>query len=331
MSTYIKQLSGKMPVYTDCPAPLKEYLRNLIVIRGLSEKTANTYYVNLRLFFRFIKMKKRDLREKEYEEIPIEDITVDEIASVTKEDVLEFILFMCNNGNRVSSRSNKLSSVKGFYKYFCDAYPDKMQINPAEKIERPKKAKRHPVYLTEDESKRLLEASKQTSYPERDFCITTLFLNCGLRLSELTGINVNSLNDNTIKILGKGNKERTIYLNASCVYALQEWIKVRKNLDNVKDHNALFISRNGTRLVQRSVQKIIAKELVIANLDGKGYSPHKLRHTAATMIYRGGARLVELKEILGHENTTTTEIYTHLNDEQLKTATENNPLNKILE
>ena len=329
MSTYIKQTDKGMPVYTDCPPILKEYLRNIIVVRGLSEQTANTYYVNLRLFLRFIKMKNRNIPEVQYDEIDIEDVTIKEISEVTKDDILEFILFVSKSGNKISSRSNKLSTIIGFYKYFCDTYPDLMQVNPAAKIERPKKAKKHPIYLNEDEAQLLLEASKKTAYPERDFCITTLFLNCGLRLSELTGINVNSIHENTIKILGKGNKERTIYLNSSCVYAMEKWIEVRKNLKAIKDTDALFISRNGTRLVQRSVQKIIKKELMIAGLDGKGYSPHKLRHTAATMIYKGGARLMELKEILGHEHTTTTEIYTHLNNEQLKTATENNPLNKI--
>jgi integrase/recombinase XerD len=200
--------------------------------------------------------------------------------------------------------------------------------NPSIELESPKINSRHPVYLTLEESKQLL-SSIDGENKERDYAIITLFLNCGLRLSELISIDINKINNDKLTVIGKGNKERTVYLNSACIDAINNYLKVRPTDDNVKDKNALFLSERKRRISKRAVQYLVKKYIGISNLDTEKYSPHKLRHTAATLMYKyGKVDIRSLQQILGHENISTTQIYTHLDDETLRNAINANPLSE---
>ena len=206
-----------------------------------------------------------------------------------------------------------------------------LKTNPVENLEVPSVRKSMPRYLTLEESLELLTHVDPASPSyERDFCIVTLFLNCGMRLSELVGINLYDIRDDTIKLLGKGNKERVIYLNDACRKALDAYLVKRKPAQGVKDRDALFLSSRGTRISPRRVEQIIEECLRNAGLSGQGYSPHKLRHTAATLMYQhGGVDIRVLKEILGHVSLSTTEIYTHVSDRQMEKAAKQSPLSGV--
>lgn len=213
-----------------------------------------------------------------------------------------------------------------------------IENNPALKIKTPKLGKRMPKYLSFDDSKKLLEATadENDENKERDYAIITLFLNCGLRLSELVGINISNIdfNENRLTVIGKGDKERTIYLNNACIKAIQEYLLVRpkegvKN-DSKGSNKALFLSKRKERISNRTVQYIVQRELMKAGLDTSKYSTHKLRHTAATLMYQyGNVDIRALQELLGHESISTTEIYTHVSNEQVRDAVERNPLNNL--
>jgi len=304
---------------------LEEYIRHEIAIKGSSRKTANTYYVNLRQFMRYLKMTVYDIPREEYTTIKIFDISEKELLTVSYDTILKYLYFLSEEGLVPSTRSNKLSAISTFYDYLCDSHPDVFKYNPAQRVDKPKLPKRQPKYLTESESKMLLKASMKTSEPERDYCIISLFLNCGMRLSELVNINISDIGTDTIQIMGKGNKQRTIYLNSSCISAIDNWLLRRSKIENIIDSKALFVSRRRTRITQRAVEKIVEKTLQAAGLGGRGFSTHKLRHTAATLLHEKGADLLELKEILGHEHTTTTEIYTHINNQRLREIAKTSP------
>lgn len=325
-NTYLTNYT-KLPDYDDCPPILKKYLTYIVSMRNLSVRTANNYYLSLRTFFKFLKMLRDGIPEEKFDEITIEDIDKNALELITRDDIEAFMFFLARRGNSATSRNNKLSAIKALYKYLQNN--ESFEQNPAELVERPKLAKRDPKYLRVEEAVNLLDVSKNRKNPERDFCITTLFLHCGMRLSELVGINTDSIYEDTLKIIGKGNKERTVYLDSACKEALSDWMAIRDGYPLPSQEKALFVSlRTKKRLTPRAVQNIIQEELRDAGLSGQGYSVHKLRHTAATLLYEGGADILELKEILGHEHTTTTEIYTHLNSKRLKDVSENNPLNK---
>lgn len=329
MSTYIRPQQKNLRDYTDCPIILRDYLRHIVTIDGLGIRTANAYYINLRLFLRYIKMLRDEIDPEKYDIILINDISSEDLAKVTEDDVLNYLYFLAQKGDGVSTRSAKLSAIKAFYKYTCAMYPSEFHSNPSLRIKSPKIPERQPKYLTEEEALLLLGAAKRTYDPIRNYCITALLLNCGMRLSELTAINVNSRVGNTIKIIGKGNKERTLYLNDMCMEAIDKWLVERAKIKDILDETAMFVSRQShRRMTGRSIQNVIELELKLAGLSGMGFSPHKLRHTAATLMYNSGADLMELKEILGHENTVTTEIYTHVYQQRLKEVSDNNPLNK---
>ena len=327
MSTYTSPNKTTLSTYEDCPRLLQSFIRHIVTIEGLSARTANTYYVNMRLFFRYIKILRDNLSFEDYDTLTISDITDEDISLVTEDDVLNYLYFLAGRGDNAATRSGKLSAVKSFYKYACRSHPERFKNSPAAKIERPKLPRRQPKYLSLSEARELISTASQSKDKERDSCIVTLFLHCGMRLSELTAINITSVHEDTLTIVGKGNKERTVYLNDSCLSALKTWLDARKCIAGVED-NALFISRlTKKRLTGRAIEKIIEKLLKASGLGGKGYSPHKLRHTAATLMYDGGADVLELKEVLGHEHTGTTEIYTHVNNKRIRNAAENNPLN----
>lgn len=304
------------------------YLRN---IRGLSAHTVDEYCMDLRTFFRFIK-RDRGLAgdENNLEAISVNDVDLDLIRSITTLDIFGFMNFVADSRNNMSStRQRKSSSLKSFFKYLT-VHEKLLMENPTENLTPPKKKKSLPHFLSLEQSIELLNAVEGPD-KERDYCILVLFLNCGMRLSELVGINISDVlhNNSTIRILGKGNKERIVYLNQACLEAIESYLKVRPK-DGVKDRNALFLSNRKTRISPKTVQFIVKKYLDKIGLSGPGYSVHKLRHTAATLMYRHGhVDIRVLQDILGHENLGTTEIYTHTSSTQMEDAANANPLSKV--
>lgn len=319
--------------YLDCPQLVRDFLSYMEFIKGRSKTTVNAYYTDLKTFFRFIKRNKNLVdNDTDFNKIDISDINIDVIKTITLSDVYEFLLFVSSErSNNAKSRARKVSCLKVFFKYLTNNL-NLLKENPVENLESPKIAKTLPKYLTLENCIELLNAV-DGDYKERDFCIITLFLNCGMRLNELVGINLDDIRNDTLLLRGKGNKERMIYLNQACIDALSDYLKYRNsNLSKIKPNskNALFIGRNGNRIGARRVEMIVSDALKKAGLDGKGYSVHKLRHTAATMMYQhGNVDVRVLQEILGHVNLGTTQIYTHISDNQIKKAIDSNPLSKI--
>ena len=332
MSTYINPRKPSKTLYSDCPEILTKFLNYIKAIRNLSDRTVNGYYLDLRTFFRFLKMTSFGIDFDEFNTITISDISVDLIKNVSAEDIYEYLSFCAGAlENAPAARCRKLSAIKSFYKYYTTK-SNLFENNPALDIETPKKPKKQPKFLSYDECLDLLKASASTTSKERDICMVALFLNCGMRLSELVNINIYDIHDDKIRIIGKGNKERFAYLNEFCRKTVDDYLKVRKEMNNIKDKNALFLSKRGTRITGRRVEQIIESLLKTAGLDGLGYSVHKLRHTAATQMYRSGAAdMMTLREILGHANIATTEIYTHIAESQVVSAIENSPMNIELE
>lgn len=307
-----------------------EFLNYYSVIKNSSELTVNEYANDLSTFFKYLKII-RGLVDKEtpYEEIVISDINLDLISSVTLNDAYMYLTYCkINRNNNERTRSRKVSTLRAFYK-FLTVQKKLLEINPLQELDAPRIKKSLPKYLTLDESLKLLNAV-DGKFKERDYCIITLFLNCGLRLSELVSLNLRDIRtNNTLTVTGKGNKERTIYLNDACVDAINAYLPVRP-VDGVKDKDALFISRQKGRISPKTVQFVVKSTLEKAGLADRDFSTHKLRHTAATLMYQhGNVDVLSIKEILGHENLNTTQIYTHILDEQLKTAADSNPLSSV--
>ncbi|MDQ5983637.1 MAG: Tyrosine recombinase XerD [Eubacteriales bacterium SKADARSKE-1] len=319
-------------IMANAPKVIKDFLGYLQTIKGKSPKTVDEYYLDLRTFFRFIKISKNLVcPNTPFNEITIEDITIDLIKQINLTDLYDYLNYvLTERNNNASTRSRKISSLKSFFKYLTNK-TDLLEIDPTKELDMPKKKKSLPKFLTLEQSLDLLNCVNGI-YHERDYCILTLFLNCGMRLSELVGINLNDIrNNNTLKVIGKGNKERIVYLNDACVNALQNYLKVRSNPNaGTSDKNALFISKRKKRISPKTVQALVYKYLNCIELDGQGYSVHKLRHTAATLMYQhGNVDIRILKDILGHANLGTTEIYTHLSSKQIEQAVSSNPLSKV--
>ncbi|MDD7615278.1 MAG: tyrosine recombinase XerC [Clostridiaceae bacterium] len=312
------------------PQSVIEFLNYLSVVRSKSELTVLEYASDLRLFFRFMLVYRGIVaKDTEFEKIDISFIDLDFIKTVKISDAYAFLSY-CRSERKNDSASiaRKVSSLRAFFKYLC-VKMKQIPENPMEELESPKLKKALPKYLSLEESIQLLESIDGRD-KERDYAIITLFLNCGLRLSELCSLNYSDIKtDGTMTVTGKGNKERTIYLNEMCVNAVKEYMKVRP-VDGVKDKHALFLSNRKSRISPKTVQHIVEKFIEKSGLGDRGYSTHKLRHTAATLMYqKGGVDVLLIKDILGHENLATTEIYTHIVDEQLKDAVSSNPLNKL--
>lgn len=314
--------------YNDlCPAPLSDFLEYALSIKGRSEKTVSEYYLDLRTFYRFLVIRfKLSPAVKEFENIDINLVTLDTLKKIKITDLHSFIAYIDrerNNSNRTKAR--KIACLRSFFKYL-HSIVKLIPENPALDLETPKRNSRLPVALTLNESRNLL-TSISGSNEKRDYAIITLFLNCGLRLSELIGINIEKIKGDTLTVVGKGNKERTIYLNDACIKAIEEYLEVRPDAKPGHE-NALFISNRKTRFTQKGVQHMVDKYLKESGLSGMNYSPHKLRHTAATLMYQyGHVDIRALQEILGHESVSTTQIYTHIDKEQLRDAVKQNPLN----
>lgn len=309
------------------PELVRKYLNYLLGVKSKSQLTVLEYASDLRMFLKFV-VRYRNLydRSVDFDDINISLLDDDFICSISLDEAYAFLTYCRNERkNDNNARARKVVSIKRFFRYLeVNGY---IKVNRIAFLESPQTKKALPKYLTLEQSIMLLN-SVDGKFKERDYCILTLFLNCGLRLSELIGINISHIKDNdTLVVLGKGNKERTIYLNDACLRAIRQYLAVRP-ADGVIDRDALFLSNRKTRISRQSVQKIVEGALKKCGLDGMGFSTHKLRHTAATLMYQhGNVDPLQLKEILGHENLATTEIYTHVIDEQLKKAVDSNPLN----
>lgn len=319
------------------PDYLNSFLDYMVTIQNKSPNTVKEYNYDLATFLKFLKIHFKLTNETELENITYSDVSIDTIKKVKLDDLHAFLAYLTANFNSKSAtRSRKVSSLRMFFNYLC--MKNIIEINPSQNLETPKHEKRLPKYLTLDESKKLLDVSYNDDkrHTERDYAITTLFLNCGMRLAELVSINIQDIKfeENQMTVIGKGNKERTIYLNKACIKAITDYMAVRPKdgvkKDSKNSDKALFLSERRQRISRRTVQDIIYNELQLAGIDTKKYSVHKLRHTAATLMYQyGGVDIRALQELLGHESISTTEIYTHVSNEQVRNAVERNPLADI--
>lgn len=313
---------------TDIPVFLKDFLIYLEVIQGKSKKTVNEYFLDLRTFFRYLKCFQNKASLDDFNKIPISDITIEDLQSVTLSTLYEYMYYITTvRNNSHNARARKVSSLKTFYKYLT-VKVNVIKDNPAKDLESPKIPDLLPKYLTLDESINLLSSVKG-EFSQRNYAIITLFLNCGLRLAELVGINISDYKENKLTVTGKGNKQRTVYINNACRVALDNYLRIRPH-DGVIDKDALFLSKRKTRLGRRMVENIVKDAIEAAGLDSDKYSTHKLRHTAATLMYKyGNVDIRALQDILGHKHLSTTQIYTHIDDERLRSAAESNPLANI--
>lgn len=316
------------------PDYLNSFLDYMVTIQNKSPNTIKEYNYDLATFFKIIKIHFKLTEEENLENITYNDINLDTISKIKLDDIHAYLAYLTTNfKSKAATRARKIASLRAFFNYLC--LKNIIEINPTQNLETPKLDKRLPKYLSLEQSKKLLDVSysEDNRNNERDYAITTLFLNCGMRLAELVGINLKDIDFEECKlnVIGKGNKERTIYLNKACIKSLKEYIAVMPKegikKDNKNSDKALFLSERRQRISRRTVQEIIYKELKKAGIDTDKYSVHKLRHTAATLMYQyGGVDIRALQELLGHESISTTEIYTHVSNNQVRAAVESNPL-----
>lgn len=314
---------------------LLDFLTHHETIKNHSKKTIQEYFLDLRLFFRFLKIHKGLANEIDWDTLTITDIDEDFLRRVTLSDAYAFLSFLAEErenptgkqpgdiGLGASARARKVVTIRSFFK-FCTQKAHILEKNPMLDLETPRLKKTLPRYLTETESLTLLE-NIDGRHQARDYAMITLFLNCGLRISELAGLNLTDIHGETMRVLGKGNKERMLYLNQACVDALTEYLKIRPKIEN----KALFLSSRCSRISVQTIHVTVKKHLAIAGLDARQYSSHKLRHTAATLMLGHGVDVRTLQELLGHESLNTTQIYTHVDNSQLRDAAKANPLGRV--
>lgn len=320
------------------PDYLNSFLDYTVTILNKSPNTIKEYNYDLATFLKFIKVHFKMTDEEDFSKITIKDIPLSTIEQIKLDDIHAFLSYLTNTyHSKAATRARKASSIRVFFNYLSQK-ANLIEFNPAQNLETPKLDKRLPKYLSLEDSKKLLNVagSDDNRNNKRDYAIITLFLNCGMRLSELVGINIKDINfsECQMTVIGKGNKERTIYLNKACMTAINNYLAVRPvegiKTDKANSKNALFLSERKERISRRTVQYIVDKELRAAGLDTSKYSVHKLRHTAATLMYQyGNVDIRALQEVLGHESISTTEIYTHVANVQARSAIENNPLSNV--
>jgi site-specific recombinase XerD len=325
-----------MDYRTDAPPVLRDFLFYHETIKGHSKRTIDEYFLDLRTFFRFLKIHKKLLPDDTpFEEIPIMDVDLEFVKSVTISDVYEYLAFLSRDrpkqhnskhtdyGLGANSRARKIAVIRSYYKYLT-LKTNQLDENPVADLDSPKLKKALPRFLSLDESVKLLDGVGGANR-ERDFCILTIFLNCGLRISELTGLNLSDMRADAIRVLGKGNKERIVYINDACADAINDYLMIRKSIAAV-DKKALFLSSRRTRISRSTIHNLVKKHLLAAGLDSSKYSSHKLRHTAATLMLKNGVDVRTLQELLGHEHLNTTQIYTHVENSSLRDAAMRTPL-----
>ena len=328
-----------MKRYSDCPQVLREFLIYHENIMGQSQLTISEYYLDLRMFLRFIKLMRADMPiTTDLDTIDIRDLDISFIREIDTPDIFDFLSYLANDravnpesaapdyGISAAARARKLSSIKSFYKYLT-VRTKQLEENPVAELEYPKLRKSLPKYLTLDQSAALLQAVSGQN-EKRDYAILMLFLNCGIRRSELVGLNLTDVYEDRIRVVGKGNKERFVYFGSACRKAIDVYLEERKQIE-LSDNRALFGSRDKNRISVTAVHRLVKKALLQAGLDSTQFSAHKLRHTAATMMLSGGVDVKTVQEVLGHENLNTTQIYTHIESTELKIAAEANPLSKL--
>ena len=328
-----------MKRYTDCPQILRDFLTYHETIKGQSSLTISEYYLDLRMFLRFMKLMRGEMPiHTRLDDIDIRDVDLNFVREITTSDIFDFLSYLANDrtvnpdspspdyGIESASRARKLSAVKPFYKYLT-VRTKQLQENPVADLEYPKLRKSLPKYLTFEQSAALLKAVSGAN-EKRDYAILMLFLNCGIRRSELVGLNMTDVYEDRIRVVGKGNKERFVYFGSACRKAIDAYLPERQK-KVLTDNRALFGSRNGNRISTDAVHALVKKALLQAGLDATQFSAHKLRHTAATMMLSGGVDVKTVQEVLGHENLNTTQIYTHIENTELKIAAEANPLSKL--
>lgn len=322
---------------SELPKTVRDFIAYKLTVQGRSKKTMDEYALDLRTFLRWLSRTRAglDVSDRlEMQKTDVSEVGDELIASVTPDEIYAFLFYTLDDRhNQTASRARKLSALKSFYKY-ATVTLHLCGTDPTANIEGPQKKKALPKFLTLEESEALLEAVRSDAESKtvaRDYCILTLFLNCGMRLSELCGIDLSDIDRNmeSLRVTGKGAKERLIYLNDSCREALRDWLAVRNTDPEIRDRNALFLSSRHTRISNKTVQWMVYKYLDAAGLGNKSLSTHKLRHTAATLMYQtGNVDVRVLKDILGHEQLNTTQIYTHVSDASMKHAIDINPLNQ---
>ena len=329
-----------MQRYLDCPLILREFLSYHENIKGQSPKTISEYYLDIRMFLRFIKLMRNNMSiNTRLDEISIKDIDLDFVGNITTSDVFEFLSYLANDRNpnpdssfpsygiQAAARARKLSSIKSFYKYLT-VRTKQLQENPVADLEYPKLRKGLPKYLTLDQCQALL-SSVSGANQKRDYAILMLFLSCGIRRSELVGLNITDVYEDRIRVVGKGNKERFVYFGTPCRKAIDTYL-LERNKKILSDNRALFGSRDGNRISVSAVHRLVKKALLTAGLDPNQFSAHKLRHTAATLMLSNGVDVKTVQEVLGHENLNTTQIYTHIESTELKLAAEANPISRLI-
>ena len=327
-----------MDYRSDAPKILKDFLIYHETIKGHSKNTVDEYYLDLRTFFRYLKISRGLVpRSADIDEVAINDVDLDFVRTVSLTEVYDYLSFLSRDrvrnqrsretefGISAASRARKIASIKSFYKYLT-VKAKLLDFNPVQDLDSPKLPKTLPKYLTLEESQKLL-SSIDGKNQKRDYCIICIFLNCGLRISEIVGLNISDIRPDSLRIMGKGAKERVVYLNDATAAAINDYLLERKSIAAI-DRNALFLSNRRTRMGRESVHSMVKKSLLKAGLDADKYSSHKLRHTAATLMLQNGVDVRTLQELLGHEHLNTTQIYTHVDNSQLRTAAAANPLGK---
>ena len=330
LNTYINPNKNEPLRYTDCPPLLDRYIKHTVAISNKARRTVNSYVIDILLFLRFYaRLSGKVPEDTAIEKIKLKTMADEDICAVTSDDIFSFLYFLADDRkNSPSTRKHKLSSLRSFYNYILKVEKT-IDKNPVDFVERPSTkglAARPPKFLELDQAKTLLNTI-DGQFQERDYCIILLFLTCGMRLSELTSINLKDISEKTVKIVGKGNKPRTIPLNQMCLDAIADYRAIRDALPNLVDKEALFVSkRTGKRIGNRQVEKLVSKYIAESGLQSTGCTTHSLRHSAATMYYRAGNDLQLLARILGHSSTKVTEIYTHIDESGLAKIIDNSPL-----
>lgn len=328
-------------IFQDAPQILRDFLTYHEAIQGHSKRTVNEYYLDLRNFFRYIKLQKNLIPASvPFDQISIDDVDLQLIRSITLSDVYSYMNYLgrerpthpssryTDYGLSPASRARKVAAIRSFYKYLTNK-AKLLSENPMQDLDTPRLKKSLPKYLSLDESLQLLDQVDGKN-KTRDYCMLTLFLNCGLRISELVGLDITDVRDEQLRVLGKGNKERIIYLNDACKNALSDWMDERAGIGLAPGVNALFVTKqNHRRITTAAVHKLVKKHLSAAGIDSTQYSSHKLRHTAATLMLQNGVDVRTLQEVLGHDNLNTTQIYTHIDNEDLRVAAKANPLGRV--
>ena len=326
--------------YQELPKLVKLFLEFMQTVKNRSDNTIYEYYYDLKNLFRYLVIYKagNNPLEIDLDTVDVSNVELEFIKTITTHDFYSYLKYLddlyktkTRRNLKPTSRARKTASIKSFFNFLTNN-EKLLDKNPVIGLETPQLEKRLPKYLTLDEATSLLHSVKfnEQKFGQRDLCILTLFLNCGLRLGELISIDIKDIKDNRLTVIGKGDKERMIHLNSSCLSSISKYISVRNTDGKVVDKDALFISDRGTRIGRRMVEYIVKKYIELSGLDPTKYTPHKLRHTAATLMHKyGKVDIRTLQQVLGHETIATTQIYTHIDSDEVKTAIDNNPLNRV--